>query len=112
MVRTADVPHRAQSLHADIEGAGLPFLHRFVELAAAFHHTVRDEHQDLAATSSRLRELTGSGDFAYFVDVAHFMAGLPLPAPSAIRWTESEEHVRSAWRRLVHARQEHLPTEG
>ncbi|MFC6987100.1 hypothetical protein [Streptomyces cirratus] len=107
---THGVPDRAQSLHSDIEAAGLPFLHRFVELAAAFHHAVRDEHQDLAATISRLRELTASGDFAYFVDVAHFMAGLPLPGPSATRWTESEEHVRSSWRRLVEARQEHLRT--
>ncbi|MFD0272157.1 hypothetical protein ACFVGY_37165 [Streptomyces sp. NPDC127106] len=106
------VPDCARSLHGDIEAAGLPFLHRFVELATAFHHAVRSEHQDLAATIGRLRELTVSGDFAYFVDVAHFMAGLPLPAPSAIRWTENEEHVRSAWRRLVHARQEHLFTEG
>ncbi|MFJ2598653.1 hypothetical protein [Streptomyces erythrochromogenes] len=105
---TGDVTTRALSLQADIEAAGLPFLHRFVELALAFHHAVRGEDQDLVVTIGRLRELTVSGDFAYFVDIAHFMAGLPLPA--AIRWTESEEHVRSAWRRKVQARQEHLRT--
>ncbi|MCZ7456129.1 hypothetical protein [Streptomyces sp. WMMC940] len=60
--------------------------------------------QHSTSTIDRLRELTASGDFAYF------MAGLPLPGPSAIRWTESEEHVRSAWRRMVQARQEHLRT--
>ncbi|MGW1520810.1 ATP/GTP-binding protein [Streptomyces sp. NPDC002287] len=105
------VPDRARRLHGDIEAAGLPFLHRFVELATAFHHAVRSEQQNLAATIGRLRELTASGDFAYFVDVAHFMAGLALPGPSAIRWTESEEHVRSAWRHMVQARQERLRTE-
>ncbi|WP_461090321.1 hypothetical protein [Streptomyces incanus] len=57
-----------------------------------------------------LRALTATGDFAYFGNVAHFMAGLPLPGPSAIRWPESEEHIRSAWRRLVQDRQEHLRT--
>lgn len=107
---TDDLTDRAQSLHTDIEAAGLPFLHRFVELALAFHHAVRGEDQDLAATISRLRALTAAGDFAYFTDIAHFMAGLPLPGPSAIRWTESEDNVRSAWRRMVQTRQEHLRT--
>ncbi|MFF8868044.1 ATP/GTP-binding protein [Streptomyces sp. NPDC015139] len=105
---THSVPSRAQALHSDIEAAGLPFLHRFVELATAFHHAVCGEDQDLAATIDRLRALTASGDFAYFVDVAHFMAGLPLPGLSAVRWTKSEEHVRSAWRGLVQDRQQHL----
>lgn len=58
----------------------------------------------------RLRALTAAGDFAYFTDIAHFMVGLPLPGPSAIRWTESEDNVRSAWRRMVQTRQEHLRT--
>ncbi|MEW2623599.1 hypothetical protein [Streptomyces sp. NPDC048106] len=105
---TGGVTHRAQSLHADIEAAGLPFLHRFVELALAFHHAVRGEDQELAAVIGRLRTLTATGDFAYFTDIAHFMAALPLPEPSTIRWTTSEDHVRSAWRGLVQARQEHL----
>ncbi|MFJ7209449.1 ATP/GTP-binding protein [Streptomyces sp. NPDC098789] len=106
-----DVPGRAQSLHAEIEAAGLPFLHRFVELALAFHHAVRDEPQDLVATIDRLRTLTDTGDFAYFTDIAHFMAALPLPGPSTTRWTTNEDHVRSSWRHLVQARQEYLRTE-
>ncbi|MER6218837.1 hypothetical protein ABT213_33010 [Streptomyces sp. NPDC001674] len=84
---------------------GLPFLHRFVELALAFHHAVRGEEQDQAATIGRLHALTTTGDFAYFTDIAHYMAGLPLPETSTTRWTKSEAGVRSAWRR---ARQEHL----
>ncbi|MER5502991.1 hypothetical protein ABT096_38245 [Streptomyces sp. NPDC002561] len=38
------------------------------------------------------------------------MAGLPLPGPSATRWTKPEHEVRTAWRGLVRARQEHLRT--
>ncbi|MET9663196.1 hypothetical protein, partial [Streptomyces sp. NPDC006510] len=83
--RLDTVTDRAQHLHTDIDAAGLPFLHRFVELALAFHHAVRSEDQDLAATISRLRELTATGDFAYFTDIAHFMAALPLPEPSTTR---------------------------
>ncbi|AXE27946.1 ATP/GTP-binding protein (plasmid) [Streptomyces globosus] len=105
---TSDVTTRAESLRTDIEAAGLPFLHRFVELALAFHHAARDEDPDLAATIDRLRTLTATGDFAYFTDIAHFMAGLPLPELSTTRWTRSEDDVRSAWRGLVQARQEHL----
>ncbi|MEW1637582.1 hypothetical protein AB0469_26365 [Streptomyces sp. NPDC093801] len=105
---TGDVTARAHNLRTDIETAGLPFLHRFVELALAFHHAVRGEDQDVAAAISRLRTLTATGDFAYFTDIAHFMAGLPLPEPSTTRWTKSETDVRSAWRCLVQARQAHL----
>ncbi|WP_329625956.1 ATP/GTP-binding protein (plasmid) [Streptomyces sp. NBC_01255] len=110
LIKDAGIPgvtDRAQVLHADIDSAGLPFLHRFVELAVAFHHAVREEDQDLAATIDRLRTLTATGDFAYFCDIAHFMAALPLPGPSPIRWTTSEDDVRSMWRGLVQARQEH-----
>ncbi|MGH3804122.1 MAG: hypothetical protein ACRDTD_29115 [Pseudonocardiaceae bacterium] len=102
------VNDRAEGLHAEIEAAGLPFLHRFVELALAFHHAVRSENQDLAANIDRLRTLTATGDFAYFTDIAHFMAALPLPESSTIRWTTSEEDVRSSWPGLVQARREHL----
>jgi hypothetical protein len=82
-----------------------------VELALAFHHTVRGEDQDLAATVNRLRALTATGDFAYFTDIAHYMAALPLPGPSTTRWTKPENDIRSAWHGLVQARQEHLRTQ-
>lgn len=81
-----------------------------MELALAFHHAARGEDQDLATTIDRLRALTATGDFAYFTDIAHYMAALPLPEPSAIRWAESEAHVRTAWRSLVQVPQEHLRT--
>ncbi|MEV5203223.1 ATP/GTP-binding protein [Streptomyces sp. NPDC053720] len=105
---THGITGRAQDLHTDIEAAGLPFLHRFVELALAFHHAVRGEDQALTATISRLRALTATGDFAYFTDIAHFMAALPLPEASTTRWAKNEDDVRTAWRGLVRARQEHL----
>lgn len=55
-----------------------------MELALAFHHMVRSEDQELAAVIGRLRTLTATGDFAYFTDIAHFMAALPLPEPSML----------------------------
>lgn len=105
---TDGVIGRAQSLHAQIDAAGLPFLHRFVELALAFHHAVRGEDQDVAATIDRLRALTTTGDFAYFTDIAHFMAGIPVPASSTTRWLDSPDLTRARWQRIVDARREHL----
>ncbi|MGW0537987.1 ATP/GTP-binding protein [Streptomyces sp. NPDC003032] len=105
-----DVTDRAQHLRTDIDTAGLPYLHRFMELALAFHHATRSEDRELDATIERLRALTAAGDFAYFTDIAHFMAARPLPEPSTTRWITGEDEVRSAWRHLVQARQEHLRT--
>ncbi|MEV5138924.1 ATP/GTP-binding protein [Streptomyces syringium] len=101
---TGGIIDRARSLNTDITAAGLPFLHRFVELAVAFHHAVRGEDQGLTAAISRLRELTASGDFAYFTDIAHFMGGLPLPGPTTTQWIDSPDAVRTRWQHLVHTR--------
>ncbi|PJM97791.1 hypothetical protein CG740_39250 [Streptomyces sp. CB01201] len=76
---------RAQALRAAAENAGLPYLTRYVELGLALHHAVRGTEDDLAATIGRLQHLTARGDFRFFTDIAHFMAGLPLPALSVAR---------------------------
>ncbi|MER8073644.1 hypothetical protein ABTZ59_36020 [Streptomyces sp. NPDC094034] len=101
---TDSIIDRAQNLNTGITGAGLPFLHRFVELAVAFHHAVRGEDQELAATIGRLRELTATGDFAYFAEIAHYMGGLPLPGPTTTQWIDSPDTVRTRWQHLVHTR--------
>ncbi|MFI5809234.1 hypothetical protein [Streptomyces sp. NPDC051561] len=108
---TDTVPSRAHTLHADIETAGLPFLHRFVELALAFHYAVRTEEQPLGATLARLRQLTASGDFAYFTDIARFMGSLPaIHPPTGTQWLDTECAVRARWQALVIARRTHLTT--
>ncbi|WP_421109027.1 hypothetical protein [Streptomyces sp. NEAU-S77] len=45
----------------------------------------------LLATVSRLRELIHSGDYTYYIDIAHFMGGLDLPPEPPHKhsgWTE------------------------
>lgn len=61
----------------------------------------------MAATVNRLRTLTTTGDFAYFADIAHFMAGLPRSTGSTTRWAYDEEQVRSRGHALVPGRQEY-----
>ncbi|GGS42341.1 hypothetical protein GCM10010285_22390 [Streptomyces pseudogriseolus] len=54
-----------------------------------FHHAVLDAQDDLVDAITRLRELTQSGDYACHVEIAHFMAGLPLPEHTAqARWID------------------------
>ncbi|MET7354385.1 hypothetical protein [Streptomyces mirabilis] len=84
-----------------------------LELALAFHQAVLDDHDALSVTISRLRELTQDGDYAYYIDIAHFMAGLPLPAEhTAPRWLDGERVARERWHALVTARRDRTGISG
>ena len=80
-----------------------------LEIASAFHQAVHDDHEALTATIARLREQTHTGGFAYYVDIAHFMAALPLPSShTPPHWLDDENTVRNRWRTLVTDRRHHL----
>ncbi|MEV6406128.1 hypothetical protein AB0M58_24710 [Streptomyces bobili] len=64
------------TLRSDI--AGLASLIPAIELACAFHQAVLDDHTALHATITRLRDQTSDDDQAYFVDIAQFMADMPV----------------------------------
>jgi hypothetical protein len=106
--RHADWEDRAAHLRTEISIAGLSSVETTLELAACFHHAARNAHNELAAAIARLRHLTQSGNYAYYVDLAHFMAGLALDVPSAARWLDGEQATRIRWRALVTARREYL----
>ncbi len=103
-----DVTDRATVLRTEATTAGLPWILPLLETALAFHHAVRDAHDDLAVTLDRLRDVTANGDFAYYVNIAAAMGDLPQPAGPAVQWLDSETTVRARWRALVTARQRHL----
>lgn len=105
-----DVERRARLLRTDIDVAGLTSADTALDLALCFHHAVRDNRPALAATIARLRERTHTGDYAYYADITHYMAGLPLPAPSPAQWLDGEQETRTRWRTLVTTRREHLST--
>ncbi|MEU8949693.1 ATP/GTP-binding protein [Streptomyces sp. NPDC048489] len=102
------VDDQIATLRAELDTAGLTSLAPAIELAGAFHRAVLDDHAALNATLARLRHLTSTEDHAYFVDIAHFMAGLPLSSPSPARWLEGQHSTRQRWRALVAARRDHL----
>ena len=106
-----DLPGRAAVLLAEIGVSGIAYAAAKLQLALCFHHAVLGAQDDLATAITRLRELTQSGDYAYYVDIAHFMAGLPLPEHTArARWIDGEQQTRERWRRLVTTRRNHLAT--
>jgi hypothetical protein len=105
-----DLEDRARLLRTDISVAGLASVEATLELALCFHHAVHDARNELAASISRLRGLTQGGDYAYYVDIAHFMASLPLQDPSPARWLDGQQPTRQRWHALVTARRNHLRT--
>ncbi|MEV7684051.1 ATP/GTP-binding protein [Streptomyces sp. NPDC088341] len=107
---TQDVEDRARLLRTDIHVAGLASAEATLDLALCFHHAVRNSRAELNTTIARLRERTHTGDHAYYADIAHFMAALPLPAPSPAQWLDGEQTTRDRWHTLVTARREYLDT--
>lgn len=95
-------------LRTEISNAGLPAAEAALELALCFHHAVQNDYDKLSAAISRLQNLTRGGDYAYYVDIAHFMADRSLSGDSAARWLDGEQPTRSRWRTLVTARREYL----
>ncbi|MEU5971946.1 ATP/GTP-binding protein [Streptomyces globisporus] len=105
---TGDLTGRAHALRTDIDSAGLTAAQAALELALCFHHAVLGSHDEVTSTILQLQNLTRNGDYAYYTDIAHFMANRTLDAPSPTRWTDGETATRERWRTLVTARQRHL----
>ncbi|MDT0457304.1 hypothetical protein RM550_16415 [Streptomyces sp. DSM 41527] len=104
------IDDRAQVLKAEIDASGLAFAQAKLELALAFHHAVLGDHDRIATGIGRLRELTREGYYAYYVDIAHFMAGLPVPdgTGSRAQWLDGAGPTSDRWRNLVMSRRRSL----
>ncbi|GAA5706192.1 hypothetical protein AQJ43_36975 [Streptomyces avermitilis] len=97
------------ALRTELDVAGLTAMTPALELAAAFHQAVLEDHDGLSAALSRLRELTQNGDHAFYIDIAHFMADLPPPAEhTAPQWLDSEHATLKRWHEFVTARRDFL----
>ncbi|MFF3505352.1 ATP/GTP-binding protein [Streptomyces sp. NPDC003247] len=100
-----DVDDRGQALRTELVTAGLTSTIPTLELALAFHQAVLDDQAALRATVDRLREQARSGGYVYCVDIACFMAGLPLPdGHTPPLWLDDEASTRARWRNFVTTR--------
>ncbi|MEV7501637.1 ATP/GTP-binding protein [Streptomyces sp. NPDC093018] len=107
-----DVPDRAADLLAEIGVSGLSYAATKLHLAVCFHHAVLDTQGRLMEEIARLREVTQNGDYAYYVEIAHFMAGLPLPEHTArAQWIDGEQQTRERWQSLVATRRGSNPAQ-
>ncbi|WP_331735594.1 hypothetical protein [Streptomyces sp. NBC_00057] len=79
------VDDRAALLRTEITTAGITAAALLLELALALHHTVRGDAAAVRNDIARLDELTRSGDYAYYTDIAHSLAGLALASASPAR---------------------------
>ncbi len=96
-----DIPGRAEAIRTEIRTTGLVAPEAMLELGLTFHHAVRDDRTEFEAAVERLEHLTG--DYAYYANIAAFMADRPAPSTRA-RWIESEATVHRRWRHLVTTR--------
>ncbi|MER5358410.1 hypothetical protein [Streptomyces sp. NPDC002785] len=80
------------------------------ELAVVFHHAVPGDDVAVRESFDRLEQLTRNGDYAYFTDIAHHVAGLPLTSPSPAHWLDAQQATQQRWRALVTACRDHLST--
>ncbi|MFI8515330.1 tetratricopeptide repeat protein [Streptomyces sp. NPDC085460] len=108
LVRTArhageEFAGRADRLQAETAASGITAAGLLLELAVVYHHAVRGDEAAAREALARLARLTTGGDYAYFLDAAHHMAGLVLPAPSTVRWAGDADAVPARWRALVAA---------
>ncbi|MBT2505887.1 hypothetical protein J7I98_08230 [Streptomyces sp. ISL-98] len=97
---------RADRLRDETTASGITAAALLLELAVVFHHAVQGEHDKVRAVIARLRELSRTGDYAYYLDIARHMADLPLPDPSPTTWLDGEQHTRNRWRALITARRD------
>ncbi|MDV5143156.1 hypothetical protein R1T08_02220 [Streptomyces sp. SBC-4] len=105
--RQPDSRRPCRVLRTELEAAGLTSMSPTLEVALAFHQAVQGDHEALTATIARLRAQTSNGTFAYYTDIAHFMADLPLPDDhTPPRWLDGETATRGRWRALVTARRD------
>ncbi|MFE5302429.1 hypothetical protein [Streptomyces sp. NPDC056632] len=82
--------------------SGVAIATAILELVVCLHQAVLGDDQGITGTIARLRDLTEGGDYAYYTDIAAFMADWAVP-PSSARWIDGEAAVRKRWRQLVTA---------
>ncbi|MFF5701137.1 hypothetical protein ACFY7H_01280 [Streptomyces sp. NPDC012794] len=90
----------ARALRTEIRAAGVTSA----EAVLALHHVVLGE-QDKSAPPSTGCAGSPRGDYAYYADIAHCMASLPVAAPSPTTWLDGPDAVRTRWRQLAQDRQ-------
>ncbi|MEV7783613.1 ATP/GTP-binding protein [Kitasatospora sp. NPDC088351] len=100
--------HRANLLDTEVRASGVRAARTTLALAVCFHHAVLNDNNALNTAIRDLDQLTRGHDYAYYTDIAHFMADRDLHHPSPARWLNGPDTVRERWRTLITARRDRL----
>jgi hypothetical protein len=103
-----DIEDYARLLRTQVDTAGINAARTSLELALGFHHAVCGDRGQVDAVLARLQRLTLGGDYAYYIEIVSFMAGLPLPSGRSgmTLWLDGEPSTRDRWHSLVTARRD------
>ncbi|MFD8288018.1 ATP/GTP-binding protein [Streptomyces lavendulae] len=93
-----------RDLRAQIEATGITAARAALDLAAVFHHAVIGDRGRAQAAIRRLQDLAQTGDYQYYVDIAHYLVGLSQPDPSLTTWLETPGTVSARWQQIVRNR--------
>ncbi|MGW7448139.1 ATP/GTP-binding protein [Kitasatospora sp. NPDC054795] len=107
-----DFLDRVALLDAEVRASGVRAARTTLALAVCFHHAVLADDAGLDTAIRDLDQLTRGHDYAYYTDIAHFMAGRDLQFPSGARWYDGDQAVRERWRALVTARKARIRSGG
>jgi hypothetical protein len=105
------LPERAAQVEADAQASGLTSSVAYIRLAVAFHHLVLGERVELEEARLRLRECVRGVEFAYLLEISHFLDDSDPPAdlPRAT-WIDGPSVTAARWAALAADRKAALDT--
>ena len=92
---------RASVLRGEVVASGITGAALLLGLATAFDHAVRGDEPAVRDVIARLGEFTRDGDHAYYLDIAHHLAGLTPPPTSTVAWADDPQTVHARWQNLT-----------
>ncbi|MFF7333648.1 ATP/GTP-binding protein [Streptomyces sp. NPDC008150] len=109
------LPERAEAVVAQAQASGLTSSAAYARLAACFHAAVAEDDRLATTAREQLRSCVRGAEFAYLVELSHFMTDGPGPVPGAVRelprsdWIDGPGRTADRWAALVAGRRRRIP---
>jgi hypothetical protein len=104
-----DLPEQAEAVAALASENGLSSCVAYARLAACFHAAVQGTDDLIHTSRAKLRECVRGAEFAYLLELAHFMTDEePPPDLPRAHWIDGAQETQRRWSRLVIDRRREL----
>lgn len=109
-----DLPRRGQEVVARAEASGLTSSVAYARLAMCFHAAILGDASLIATARTGLETCVRGVEFAYLVELSHFMTGtLPPDHLPRAQWIDGSRRTADRWVELVRGRHRRItPTAG